>query len=150
MLANVFSDLWQGFVSRTSGPLKFRFLMQPAMAIFLGTHGGIRDWREGKPAYFWEFLVDPDKRKELLHEGWHSLGKLLILAILLDCAYQVIVLHWIYPVDAVIVAFFLAILPYLLVRGPVNRVLRVCKSPARRPENARPGNPPRVRKAGAS
>src|SRR5215469_18379356 len=91
MLANVFSDLWWGFVSRTEGPLKFRFLMQPAMAIFLGIHGGIRDWRQGKPAYFWEFLVDPGRRKELLHEGWHSLGKLLILAVALDCVYQIIV-----------------------------------------------------------
>ena len=150
MLANVFSDLWQGFVSRTDGPLKLRFLLQPATAIFLGIRGGIGDWREGKPAYFWEFLVDPARRKELLHEGWHSLGKLLILAVVLDCAYQVIVLHWIYLVDALIVAFFLAIVPYLLVRGPVNRVLRVCKSPARRPQKPQPTNPPRVRKAGAS
>jgi hypothetical protein len=147
MLANVFSDLWQGFVSRTTGPLKFRFLLQPAMAIFLGIGGGVSDWRAGKPAFFWEFWSDPAKRKELLREGWRSLGKLLILAVLLDCVYQFIVLRWIYVVEAVIVAFFLAIVPYLLVRGPVNRVLKVCKSPAYRPEKAQPGNPPSVRRA---
>ena len=150
MLANVFSDLWLGFLGRTEGPLKFRFLLQPAMAIFLGIRGGIRDWREGKPAYFWEFLVDSAKRKELLHDGWHSLGKLLILAVALDCAYQVIVLRWIYPVDALVVAFFLAIVPYLFVRGPVNRVLRRCKVPTRHLETARPGNQPTARKAGVS
>jgi type III secretory pathway component EscU len=119
------------------------------MAILLGIRGGISDWRAGKPAYFWEFLVDPGKRKELLHEGWHSLGKLLILAVVLDCVYQVIVLHWIYPVDALIVAFFLAIVPYLFVRGPVNRILRMCKLPARQSEKAQAGNPPTVRKARA-
>jgi hypothetical protein len=149
MLVNVWSDLWQGLVSRTEGPLKFRFLLQPATAIFLGIHGGIRDWRAGKPAYFWEFLMDPAKRKELLHEGWHSLEKLFILAVVLDCAYQLVVLRWIYPVDALAVAFFLAVVPYLFVRGPVNRILRVSKLPARQSTKAQAGNPPTVRKAGA-
>lgn len=147
MLANVFSDLWEGLVSRTNGPLKFRFVLQPAMAIFLGLHGGLRDWREGKPAFFWEFLVDPAKRKELFRDGWHSLEKLFILAIVLDCVYQAIILRWIYPFDALMVAFFLAVIPYLLVRGPVNRIARICRLPARRIAKGEPGSPPTATKA---
>jgi len=40
----------------------------------------------------------------------------------LDCIYQIIILHWIHPLEAIVVAFLLAIIPYLLVRGPVNRI----------------------------
>jgi len=36
---------------RISGPLKFRVVMQPAMAIFLATRSGLKDVRDGKPPY---------------------------------------------------------------------------------------------------
>jgi hypothetical protein len=96
--------------------------MQPAMAIFLAVCSGLKDSREGKPAYFWAFFTNPSDRRELLHEGWKSIGKLLILTVALDCVYQIIVLRWIYPFEALVVAFVLAVIPYLLVRGPVNRI----------------------------
>jgi hypothetical protein len=35
-----------------------------------------------------------------------------------------IVLRWFYPGEALIVAFILACVPYLLLRGPVNRMGR--------------------------
>jgi len=149
MLGNPFSDPWVGLISRTAGPLKFRFFLQPAMAIFLGVRGGLQDWREGKPAFFWEFVADPAKRKELLRAGWKSLEKLIILAIVLDGVYQVITLRWIYLLDAVAVALFLAVIPYLLVRGPVNRIATAW-SRGHRPAKGQPGRPPTVTKAGAS
>jgi len=137
MLHNLGSDLWEGFISRTSGPLKFRFFLQPAMAIFLAVRGGLQDWRAGRPAFFWEFCTDPAKRRELMREGWKSVGKLFILACMLDIIYQLIVLRWIYPIDALLIAFFLAIIPYLLVRGPVNRIApRADRPSAQRPSPA--------------
>jgi hypothetical protein len=38
--------------------------------------------------------------------------------------YQIIELHFVYPGEAIIVAFILAILPYLILRGLVTRVAR--------------------------
>jgi hypothetical protein len=48
--------------------------------------------------------------------------KIVLLAIVLDVAYQVLVFRWVYPIEILIVAFLLACLPYLLIRGPVNRI----------------------------
>jgi hypothetical protein len=44
------------------------------------------------------------------------------LAIMLDCVYQWIVQRFIYPGEAILVALILAIVPYLLLREPVNRL----------------------------
>jgi hypothetical protein len=111
-------------VARITGPMKFRLVLQPAMAIFFAVRGGLKDAREGKPAYFWGLFTDPAERKAALKDGWKSVGKVFILAILLDAIYQFIVLRMFYPGEAVVVAIILAIIPYLLVRGPVNRVAR--------------------------
>ena len=148
MLEKLFFDLWEGLISRTEGPLKFRFILQPSVAIFLAVRSGLQDWRQAKRPFFWEFVEDPAIRKELLREGWKSIGKLFILACLLDCIYQVIELRWIYPFDALIVAIFLAVVPYVLVRGPVNRIATASKHPRRPSGQARSPGPSPARKVG--
>jgi hypothetical protein len=47
------------------------------------------------------------------------------MAVLIDAVYQYIQLSWFYPGEALIVAFVLAFLPYLLIRGPINRLARM-------------------------
>jgi hypothetical protein len=131
MIENLFTRIWENLISRPAGPLKFRFLLQPAMAIFLAVRSGLQDSREGKSPYFWAIFADSSQRRELLRDGWKSIGKLLILTVAIDCVYQVIVLHWIYPFEALVVSLFLAIIPYLLVRGPVNRIATRRKLAAR-------------------
>jgi hypothetical protein len=42
----------------------------------------------------------------------------------MDVIYQWIVARWIYPLEVVVVAILLAVVPYLLIRGPVNRIAR--------------------------
>jgi hypothetical protein len=64
-------------------------------------------------------------RGELVKKGWRSIGKVFILAIILDSVYQLDVHSTIYVEELLIVAFMLAIVPYLLVRGPVNRIVRL-------------------------
>jgi hypothetical protein len=129
MVDNLFSDMWEGLVSRTTGPLKFRFFLQPSVAIFLAIRAGLRDWRQGKVPFFWDFVADGSKRKELFRDFRKSVGKLFLFACLLDCIYQLIVLHLVHPFEAVIVATLLAVVPYLLVRGPVNRIATGLKLP---------------------
>jgi hypothetical protein len=52
-------------------------------------------------------------------------AKVFTVAVVLDVIYQIIVLRWVYPGEALVVAFALAILPYLLLRGPLGRLAHV-------------------------
>jgi len=71
---------------------------------------------------FLALLIDSEHRKDLLPEGWKDVGKIFAVAVVLDVICQLIVLRWVYPGEALLVATTLAILPYLMVRGPVNRI----------------------------
>ncbi|HXC96851.1 MAG TPA: hypothetical protein VNU92_14210 [Edaphobacter sp.] len=112
----------ENFANRLTGPLHFRLLMQPAMAAFFGIRDGIKDAKVGRPPYFWTISTDPAHRTAFLKEGLKSVAKILILALILDAIYQYIELRWFYPGEAIIVAFVLAFIPYLLIRGPANRI----------------------------
>ena len=141
---NLFSALTQGLVARTVGPLKFRFVLQPLMAMLLATRSGFRDALEGKPPFFWDYCADPSMRKVLFRDGWKAIGKLFIFACILDLIYQVIVLRRIYPFDALVIAFLLAIVPYVVMRGPVNRIVtRTRKLSAPSPTAGHAQNPSR-------
>jgi hypothetical protein len=112
------------FVERLTGPLHFRLVMQPAMALFLGIRDGRKDARESKPAYFWEIFTQSSGRADLLKNGFKSIMKLFIMAITLDAIYQLLVVHRFYPGEALLVALSLAFVPYLFIRGPANRFAR--------------------------
>ena len=60
----------------------------------------------------------------MIKDGWKSVGKVFILALVLDVAYQILVLRFVYPGEALLVAFMLAIVPYLILRGLVTRLAR--------------------------
>lgn len=121
-------DIWMRIVEnmtdRVSGPLKFRFILQPAMAVFFAIVSGLKDARTGKPPYFWSLVTEPAHRADMLKDGWKSVGKVFVIALVLDVAYQIYVLHFVYPGEAIIVALALAILPYLILRGLVTRIAR--------------------------
>jgi hypothetical protein len=42
----------------------------------------------------------------------------------MDLFYQLLVFKTFYPNEAVIIAFLLAFMPYLVIRGPVTRIAR--------------------------
>lgn len=120
----LFARIVENLTGRVTGPMKFRLLLQPAMATFFAIRSGLKDAREGTPAYFWALFTDPAHRSAMLLDGWKSVGKVFVIALVLDGVYQFIALRWIYPGEAVLVAMILAIVPYLLVRGTVNRIVR--------------------------
>jgi len=120
-------------IARVSGPMKFRLVLQPLMAAFFAIRGGLADAKAGKPPYFWALLWDHAQRVEMVKDGWKSVGKVFILAIVLDVVYQIIVLRFVYPGETIIVALVLAIVPYLILRGPVNRLARKRKAASTRP-----------------
>ena len=113
---------WMNLFDRVGGPMTFRIILQPAMATLLAVVAGLRDAREGRPPYLWTVLTDPLQRANLLREGWKAVARVFVLALIMDIIYQLIVERWIYPLELLSVAIVLAVVPYLLVRGPVNRL----------------------------
>lgn len=109
---------------RTDGPLTLRLLLQPTVATVLAVRAGLKDAREGRPPYLWTIFTDRESRRSLLREGWKDVGKVFTLALVLDVVYSLIVYRWIYPTQSLLVAATLALVPYLLFRGPVNRLFR--------------------------
>ena len=81
--------------------------------------------KAGQP-YFWALFTQPDHRRDMLRDGWKAVGKVFVIAVIIDLVYQLIVFRWFYPGEALLVAAILALIPYLLIRGPVNRIAR-CK-----------------------
>jgi hypothetical protein len=125
LASRFFSDL----IGRIDGPMSFRLLLQPIMAIAFAMRDGRRDAREGRAPYFWALFTEPSHRRELLRDGWHGVYRVFALALVLDLIYQYVVFRQFFPLQALIVAFALALVPYVLLRGPTNRlVARVARS----------------------
>jgi len=122
-------------IDRVSGPMKFRLVLQPLMASFFAIRSGLADARAGKTPYFWCLVSDPSQRADMIKDGWKSVGKVFVLAAVLDVVYQIIALHYVYPGEVIIVAFVLAILPYLILRGLVTRLARRKSAASTRPAN---------------
>ena len=124
-MEELFTRLWDNLADRIGGPMSFRLFLQPAVAIYFAIRDGLNDARTQRPLYSWTVLTDPAQRGDLLREGWKAVTKVVIVAVLIDIAYQYIELRWFYPGEALITAFVLAFVPYLLIRGPVNRIARI-------------------------
>jgi hypothetical protein len=119
-------DIWlrvtENLIDRVSGPMKLRVILQPLMASIFAIMAGLKDAKLGKAPYFWSLFTNPASRIDILKDGWKDVSKVFILALILDMVYQVIVLRFIYPGEAIFVAFVLAILPYLILRGLITRI----------------------------
>ena len=119
---------WTDLVGRLTGPMTFRLVLQPVMAALYAFRDGRKDAREGRPAYFWAIFTEPRERRELFREGWKAVARVIALGAVMDATYQVIVFRWIHPFELVVVVLALAFLPYLLLRGPINRIARLWAS----------------------
>ena len=128
-MEEIFTRLWNDLIGRIGGPMSFRLLLQPTMALVFAIRDGLKDARECRPAYFYSLFTEPENRRSLLLEGFKAVSRIFAFAIVMDLIYQVIVLRWFYPFQALIVASVLALLPYILVRGPVNRIARFLRRP---------------------
>jgi len=128
-MEELFTRLWDDLIGRIGGPMSFRLVLQPAMAMIFAIRDGRKDAREGRPAYFYSLFTDAENRLNRLRDGFKAVSRVFVLAIVMDLIYQLIVLRWVYLPQALIVAFILAFLPYILLRGPVNRIARFLKRP---------------------
>jgi len=119
-------DIWMRIVEnlhgRVGGTMNFRFILQPVMAAIFAILAGLKDAKAGRPVYGWALFSVPAERAALIKDGWKDVSKVFILALVLDVVYQVIEFRFVYPGETLLVAFVLAILPYLLLRGVINRI----------------------------
>jgi hypothetical protein len=94
------------------------------VAAAFAIRSGLRDSREGRPPYLWSLFGLARGRGEQLRQGWREIWKVLIAAAAIDLVYQRVFLRAFHLEQAVIVAVLLAIVPYVVFRGPVNRLFR--------------------------
>ena len=115
---------WENLIGRLGGPMSFRFLMQPAVAIFFAIRAGIKDARENKPTFLGCALSNPRSWSPRMRQSWKDVGTVFIVALVLDAIYQVVVHSGIFALELLITATVLALVPYMVLRDLVSRVAR--------------------------
>jgi hypothetical protein len=123
------AHVWEMLIGRAGGPFTIRLFVQPTVAAIFAVRAGLRDAREGRtPYFFWAVFTNRARRPELFRLAWRDVGKVFLVAFTLDVIYELRVYRWVYPGQALIVAVILAIIPYLMIRGPVTRIARAIRA----------------------
>jgi len=130
-------------LGRAGGPLHFRLFMMPTVVTFLAIRAHRKDVRERRPTPLGAFFTDPAERRRLLRIALKDIGRVFVIAVVLDTIYQLLVFRWIYPVQLLIMAVGCAIVPYVLVRGPIIRLGRLLFRRQARPTVASADRAPR-------
>ena len=124
MLFETLARGWQNLLGRLSGPMSFRILMQPAMAAFFAIRAGIRDARENNPTFLGCALSNLRSWSPRMQQSWKDVGKVFIVAIILDSIYQIADHSGIFALELLITATVLALVPYMVLRDLVSRIAR--------------------------
>jgi hypothetical protein len=123
----ILEALSRGFaqlIGRASGPLHFRLIITPTLALVYAIRAGLRDAREGRPPFLWEAINRPDERQRLRRSWWKDIGKMIIAVLVVDTVYQIFFFKAFYPVQSLILVVVLAMAPYAIVRGITTRLAR--------------------------
>jgi hypothetical protein len=107
---------------RLFGPGRFRFLLQPTMAVVLGVAAGRSDARAGRPPYLWVLAFGGHGRGGLYRSAFEDVASLLLAGILVDSVCQWLILGASYPGAALVVGPVLIAAPYAVARALANRV----------------------------
>jgi hypothetical protein len=110
---------------RLTGPGRFRFVLQPLVALLLGIRDGMIDARAGRPPYLYNLLFYQGQRRELLRSSFDTVINLILMGILLDSIVQWLILGASYPGAALVIGPVLITIPYVLARALTNRGIRL-------------------------
>ena len=143
-MPNQVIEIWENLVARTSGPLYLRFYLDPAICILYAVRAAIRDAKKHVPPYLFRILVTSKQRKAIVLEGWKDIGRVFMIAVMVDIIYQFVMIfafektNKFYPLESFIVSLVLTLVPYVLVRGPLNRLIGkyYIRRKARRPDTS--------------
>ena len=112
-------------LGRAGGPFRFRLVVMPTVVVVLAIRAHLKDVRAGKPVLVGAFFTSPAERRRLIRSALRDILRVFIVACVLDVIYQILFLRAFYPVQMLIVAVLFAIVPYVLIRGPVTRLVHV-------------------------
>jgi hypothetical protein len=121
----VWRRIWQNLLDRPTGPMTFRFILQPTMAVIAAFYDGVKDAKSGRSPYIWTMRLNPATRSARLNEGLIATARIILLGLCMDVIYQFMEFKTFHPAEAVIIALLLAFVPYVLLRGPIARI--VCR-----------------------
>jgi hypothetical protein len=113
--------LFEDIPKRLTGPGKFRFILQPLIAILLGIRSGLSDARAGRPPYLYGIFFHGHLRRELMVSGFETVVNVVLMGILMDSIFQWLILGASYPGAALLVGPVLILLPYATARALANR-----------------------------
>src|SRR5260370_24353604 len=109
---------------RFTGPGRFRFILQPMVAIVLGIRGGLADAKAGNPPYLFGLLFGAARRRELLRSGVAAIRNLVALGIVMDIVFQLRLYRSWHPGAALVVGPIFIAFPYTMSRALTTRVRR--------------------------
>jgi hypothetical protein len=110
-----------------NGPFKFRFVLQPLMAIVLGVRDGRADRLAGRPPFLWSLFTEKMGRKERMLGALRQIALPLALAFVLEAVVEVLLFRDVRLFSVVAVGAVLIALPYANVRGLANRATGVVR-----------------------
>jgi hypothetical protein len=88
---DVSARFWSDLIGRLSGPMTFRFILQPTMSLLQAWRDGSKNATLGRPPYFWSVLEHSDERTRLLKEGWRAVLRIILLGSAMDAIYHITV-----------------------------------------------------------
>ncbi|MCB0726686.1 MAG: hypothetical protein R3A12_07345 [Ignavibacteria bacterium] len=112
---------------RHDGPMAFRLILQPVMSLIYAIVAGVRDAKAGRKPLIQALIFGNTKRsrKDILKEIWKDIGKVFILATVMEIIFEIIEFKTVHPLVVLRVSFYLAIVPYVIMRGPVERIVEL-------------------------
>ncbi|WP_233264155.1 hypothetical protein [Lysobacter panacisoli] len=102
--------------------MTFRFVLQPTMALLMAIRDGFKDAKIGRAPYFWTIVNDAHRRRASLDEGIEATARILALGLVMEIIYQYRVFGTFHVLEAVNFILLLCFIPYLVMRGPINRL----------------------------
>jgi len=118
------SQLVDRIVARVVGPMHFRFILQPVMAVFLGVRDGRRDARAGAPPFLYNILFVAGERTAYLESAVRGLTVPALVGIVADAAAQFLLFGSVRPSTAFLVGVGVLAVPYAVARELTNRFSR--------------------------
>jgi hypothetical protein len=106
-----------------SGPMQFRLILQPTMAVLFGIRDGIQDAKAGRPPLIWSIVFGLGDRKELVKGMLRRLPGPILVATLVDAIVQYLMFGHVRPLMALLVGVSLMATPYSIARSITNRIV---------------------------
>jgi hypothetical protein len=109
-------------VARLSGPLHFRFILQPLMAIALAIRDGRLDAKAGTTSFVVDVLLGSTNRRQAIAGALKRLAMPVALGTVLDAVAQFQMFGHVRLIGALLVGVGVLGVPYVLARGLTTRL----------------------------